>query len=128
MVLQVRSGDPSINIHVVASFVDILHCFVTTTHFMQGSPRLRAGSSSPTRFNEDDTIVGIFIGPRCDLEKEEADLRRLQHALRDPQQESCAPSIDQSSTPSDIPDQLYSESEDIYIPSSSSTSATYSTC
>jgi hypothetical protein len=119
VILRGRSGDR--NIQTVASFVDVLRYFVTTTHFMPGSPGLRAGSSSPARFNEDDTIAGIFIGPRCDLEKEAANLRRLQHALRDPEHESCVPSVDQSSTPGDIPDQLYSESEDTDTPSSSST-------
>ena len=78
---------------------------------MQGSLGIGTGFSSPTRFNEDDTIMGIFIGPRCDLVKEEDNLRRLQHALGDVQHESCAPSVNQSSTPGDVADQHLTEGE-----------------
>ena len=91
---------------------------------MQASPVFRAASSSPTRFNEEDTIEGIFIGPLCDLESEEANLCRLQHALRDAQHESCAPSMDQSSTPRDVLDQRCSDSEDTLSPSSKLTMPT----
>lgn len=50
------------------------------------SPSLRAGSSSPSRFNEDDTIAGIFIGPYVDTRVEHANQRRLEHALLSVQQ------------------------------------------
>ena len=85
--------------------MDILLCFVTTTYFMQGSLGIGTGFSSPTRFNEDDTIAGVFIGPPCDLEREEDNLRRLQHALGDAQHELCASSVNRSSTPSGVADQ-----------------------
>lgn len=48
------------------------------------------GSSSPARYNDDDTIGGIFFGAP-DPTREEANLRRLEHALR-PEHESCASS------------------------------------
>lgn len=109
----------------ITSFVDILLCFVATTYFMQGSPGIGTRFSSPTRFNEDDTIAGVFIGPRCDVEKEEDNLRRLQHALGDVQHELCAPSVNQSSTPSDVADQHLTEGENADALSPSGALTTY---
>jgi hypothetical protein len=93
---------------------------------MQGSLGIGTGFSSPTHFNEDDTIAGVFIGPRCDLAREEDNLRRLQHALGDVQHELCAPSVNQSSTPGDVADQHLTEGGNADALSPSGALTTYS--
>lgn len=56
--------------------------------------------SSPSRWNEDDTVGGIFFGA-LDQSKEAPKIQRLQHALLPPQHESRAPSPDGDPVPTD---------------------------
>ncbi|KAF8323398.1 hypothetical protein DL93DRAFT_695356 [Clavulina sp. PMI_390] len=58
------------------------------------SPRPRAGSSSPARFDEGDTLYGIFLGPSVNPGLEDTIDQRVQRRLANTEHESRAQLLD----------------------------------